>query len=60
MARIKIEDLQDSREFTEKEMQRIYGGPNRRDHDHIGTFLLDTDFGLITNDLLSTDDGIIK
>jgi hypothetical protein len=39
MARIKIKDLPDDMKISQEMMKKIYGGPNRRAHDHIGTFL---------------------
>lgn len=60
MPRIKIEDLPDSKTFTGDEMRNIYGGPNRREHDHIGAFLLDVDYESVYTDLSSPDGSILK
>ena len=60
MARIKIYDLPDSMTFTKEEMENIYGGPNRRPPDEIGSFLSGIDFDLTYDGLLSSDDGIMK
>ena len=60
MGRIKINDLPDSMTFTKKEMKHIFGGPNRREHDHIGTFLPPVDYELTIIDPLSIDGGIVK
>ena len=38
MQRIKITDLPKSSKISKKELKTIYGGPNRRPHDHIGLF----------------------
>jgi hypothetical protein len=39
MARIKIKDLPKDMKISEDMMKRVYGGPNRREHDHIGLVL---------------------
>jgi hypothetical protein len=36
MARIKIKDLPEEMEVSKDMMKKIHGGPNRREHDHIG------------------------
>ena len=60
MSRIKITDLPNP-ELTKKELKGIYGGPNRRPHDHIGSFTYVIEFDNPETTSLSTlDDTMTK
>ena len=39
MARIKIKDLPKDMKISKDTMKKIFGGPNRREHDHIGRII---------------------
>ena len=59
MARIKIKDLPGDSKITAKELKRIYGGPNRRAHDHIGQFNFKVEIeGATVGALNNVDQGI--
>ena len=47
--KVKIEDLSKDFNVSDAEMKLVKGGPNRREHDHIGSFNLTA--GLSTDEL---------
>ena len=57
MPRIKITDLPESQKITPQELRTIYGGPNRRAHDHIGNFTYMIDLNNIGSELLASDEN---
>jgi len=40
MSRIRIDDLPKEKKIRKELMKKIFGGPNRREHDHIGQFTI--------------------
>ena len=60
MARITIKDLPKGTKISTKEMKRIYGGPNRREHDHIGQFNFKVEIEGVSGGTLTDLGGLIS
>jgi len=60
MARITIKDIPKDATISTKELKRIYGGPNRREHDHIGQFNFKVEIEGVSGSSLTDMGGLIS